>query len=308
MTDAVEREVRDRIRAGLIYTESEAAFQAPMVVSAQPTVLVIGASGRVGGEVCRQLREAGAQVRVATRRPEAMIAHGYDGTAAVDLTDPATLEPALQGVDAVHLMWPFFDTVEDARRKVSPIAERLGSSVRRVVYLSSQAAENDPQSFWAVVEEALEAQVPEWTMLRPTGFAANAQQWAPQIVNGDTVRWPFGQMARPLIHERDIAAVAVKALLEDGHQAHHYVLTGPEPVTQQAQVELIGAAIGRPLRWQELDRAHARSEFDIPDVLLDAWEDFLSHPEPVTDEVARLLGHPALGFADWARDRAGLFR
>lgn len=278
-----------------------------MVPSPHPTVLVIGASGRVGGEVCRQLRDAGARVRAATRRPEAMIP-GYTGTVAVDLTDPATLEPALEGVDAVHLMWPFFDTEQDARRKVSPIAKQLGSSVPRVVYLSSQAAENDPQSFWAVVEDALAAQVREWTMLRPTGFAVNAQQWAQQIVTGDTVRWPFGQMARPLIHERDIAAVAVKALLDDGHQARRYVLSGPERVTQQAQVELIGTAIGRPLRWQEIDRTHAQSELQIPDVFLDAWEDFLRHPEPVTDEVPRLLGRPALSFADWAHDHVGLFR
>lgn len=279
-----------------------------MVLSPRPTVLVIGASGRVGGEVCRQLRDAGARVRVATRHPEAGIPHGYDETVAVDLTSPATLGPALEGVDAVHLMWPFFDTAEDARRKVSPIAAQLGSSVPRVVYLSSQSAESNPQSFWAVVEDALTARVQEWTMLRPTGFAVNAQQWAPQILNGDTVRWPFGQMARPLIHESDIAAVAIKALLDEGHQARSYVLTGPEAVTQQAQVEHIGAAIGRPLRWQEIDRVQAQSEFNVPDVLLDAWEDFISHPEPVTDEVARLLGRPALGFARWAHDHVDLFR
>ncbi len=279
-----------------------------MVSSTLPTVLVIGASGRVGGEVCRQLRDAGARVRAATRHPEAMPPGSYDEAVAVDLTDPATLGPALDGVDAVHLMWPFFDTTEDARRKALPIAQLLGSSVRRVVYLSSQAVENDPQSFWAVVEDAVTAQVREWTMLRPTGFAVNAQQWAPQIVNGDTVRWPFGQMARPLIHERDIAAVAVKALLEEGHQARRYVLTGPESVTQETQVELIGAAIRRPLRWQEIDRAQAQAEFKIPDVLLNAWEDFISHPEPVTDEVAQLLGRPALSFADWAHDHVGLFR
>ncbi|MFT8396590.1 SDR family oxidoreductase [Propionibacterium sp.] len=273
-----------------------------------PTVLVIGASGRVGGEVCRQLRAAGAQVRVATRHPQAIIANGHAATMAVDLTDPATLEPALKDVDAVHLMWPFFDTAEDARRKVTPIAQQLGSSVPRVVYLSSQAVEDDPQSFWAVVEDALTAEVEEWTMLRPTGFAFNAQQWVPQIVSGDTVRWPFGQMSRPLIHERDIAAVAVKALLEEGHQARRYVLTGPESLTQQKQVQLIGAAISRPLRWQEIDRARAQREYGIPDVLLDAWENFLSRPEPVTDEVARLLGRAALSFSDWAHDHADLFR
>lgn len=64
-------------------------------------------------------------------------------------------------------------------------------------------------------------------MLRPTGFAVNAEQWAPQIMAGDVVRWPFGQMARPLIHEADIAAVAVQALLDAGHHGRRYLLSGP---------------------------------------------------------------------------------
>jgi nucleoside-diphosphate-sugar epimerase len=41
--------------------------------------------------------------------------------------------------------------------------------------------------------------------------------WADQIRESGVVRWPYGQAARSLIHERDIAAVAVRALTEDGH-------------------------------------------------------------------------------------------
>lgn len=278
-----------------------------MTPSTHPTVLVVGASGRIGGEVGRQLRIAGAHVRAATRHPETLSSDDHDEAVAIDLADPATLEPALEGVDAVSLIWPFFDTSADARRKAAPVTERIGASARRVVYLSSQTVEHDPDSFWAVVEDALTAHVEEWTMLRPTGFAVNAEQWAPQILAGDVVRWPFGQLARPLIHESDIAAVTVQALLGPGHHGRRYVLSGPERITQQAQVELIGEAIGRPLRWLELDRDRARSELGLPEVMLDAWERILHQPEPVTDEVQRLLGRPARRFADWARDHADKF-
>src|SRR3954452_20549929 len=78
--------------------------------------------------------------------------------------------------------------------------------------------------------------------------------WAAQIRDSDVVRWPYGQAARSLIHERDIAAVAVRALTEDGHAGARYVLTGPETLTQVEQVHAIGDAIGRPLRWEELSR------------------------------------------------------
>src|SRR5439155_19601936 len=42
-----------------------------------------------------------------------------------------------------------------------------------------------------------------------------------------------------LIHERDIAAVAARALTEDGHAGRTYVRTGPQVVTQEEQVRTI---------------------------------------------------------------------
>lgn len=264
-----------------------------------------GASGRVGAEVIKQLINQQVTVRAAMRHPEDLPA-GVEAVA-VDLTDPATFETALDGVDAVHLLWPFFHSGEQAQRMIAPIADLLGQRVRRVVYLSAQAAAANPDSFWAVVEDALAEKVAEWTMLRPTGFAVNAQQWIPQLRRGDTVRFPFGQAARPLIHEADIAAVAVAALLQEGHHGARHVLTGPERITQQAQVETIGAAIGRSLRWEELDRDRASRELDLPAPMLDAWEGFLTDPEPVTDTVRQITGRPSRTFATWARDHASDF-
>ena len=271
-------------------------------------VLVIGAAGNVGGQVCAQLAAAGADVRAATRRPELVEKGRHIEPAAVDLTDPDSLARAVDDIDAVFLIWPFFDAEEDARRKVAPIAEILGNSVPRVVYLSSQGVEKDRRNFWSVVEDAVADRVGEWTMLRPTGFAANARQWIPQLAEGDVVRWPLGRMARPLIHESDIAAVAVVALLHDGHAREDIGITGPELISQEAQIHAIGAATGRDLRWEELSRDQAAAEFGLPDMMLDAWEGFISDPEPITDEVGRLTDRPALSFGEWAREHADDFR
>lgn len=273
-----------------------------------PRVLVTGASGSVGGQLCSQLTRAGAKVRAATRHPMDLAPDDHLESAVVDLADPDSLAPALDEVDAVFLMWPFFDSEEEARRKVTPIAELLGRKVPRVVYLSSQGVVHDRHNFWAVVEDAVSEHVREWTMLRPTGFAANARQWIPQITNGSVVRWPFGDMARPLIHEADIAAVAVEALLGEGHHAQSYVISGPEMVTQREQVTAIGSATGRDLEWEEISRVQATGEFDLPDMMLDAWEGIFSDPEPITDQVERLTGRAARSFSDWARDNADGFR
>ena len=84
--------------------------------------------------------------------------------------------------------------------------------------------------------------------------------WAPQIRAGDVVRWPYLAAPTAPIDERDIAAVAVRALCEDGHAGAEYVLTGPQSLSQFEQVSTIGRVIGRSLRIEEISPDEARRE------------------------------------------------
>jgi len=86
-------------------------------------------------------------------------------------------------------------------------------------------------------------------------FAANALRWwAPQIRAGNVVRWPYADAPTVPIDERDIAAVAVRMLCEEGHGGEDYVLTGPQSLSQSEQVRIIGEALGRSLRFEEYRR------------------------------------------------------
>ena len=92
-------------------------------------------------------------------------------------------------------------------------------------------------------------------------FASNARfWWAATIRDGDVVRWPYGAAETAPIDERDIAAVAARALYEDGHAGGDYVLTGPESLSQAEQVSIIGDAIGRRIRFEELSPEEFRRE------------------------------------------------
>ena len=195
------------------------------------------------------------------------------------------------------------------------MAEIAARHVGRVVYLSAQAAGERPGSFWALAERAIADSGAAWTFLRPTGFASNTLMWADQIRAGDVVRWPFGAAARALIDERDIAAVAVRTLTEDGHAGARYVLSGPAALTQAEQLAAIGPALGRRLAWAELPRpaaqqmlAAAWGDPDFARSALDTWERFVTRPETVTTTVRDLTGAPARRFADWAAAHVGEFR
>lgn len=281
-------------------------------MSEPSTVLVTGATGGVGRHVVNGLLSAGTRVRALTRRadlaglpPDVEVVEG-------DLTDPATVEAAAKGADAAFWLWPSFSP-DGAAAAV----EALTRHVRQVVYLSAMNVRDDRPTeanlVWGAVEQLVEQSGTRWTFLRAGGFAKNTLQWAAQIRGGDVVRLPYPQARRSLIHERDIAAVAVRALLNDGHDGRTYVLTGPETLSQAAQVRAIGEAIGRPLRVEELPLDEARQQVaeqlgDHADSALAYWASLVDDPEPVTATVAEVTGRQARTFAAWAADHADDFR
>ena len=276
-------------------------------------IVLIGGTGQVGRQVAAQLMERHLPVRVVTRGLNPAGAPPGAEVARADLADPASLEPHLAGAQAVFLLWPF--TSPEMTASLAPkVAEIAARRAGRIVYLSAQAAADQPGSFWALVEQAIEDSGASWTFLRPTGFASNTLLWADQIRSGDVVRWPFGAAVRALVDERDIAAVAVRALSDDGHEGARYLLSGPAVLTQAEQLAAIGQAIGRELRWEELPRqaalqalAAAWGDRAFAETALDAWEWFVDHPETVTSTVQDVTGAPAHSFADWAAANATAF-
>lgn len=166
-----------------------------------------------------------------------------------------------------------------------------------------------------VVERAVEASGVEWTHVRPGAFAANALwQWGPSIRGEGVVRVPYPDAAAAPIHEADIAAVAITALLGDGHAGRSYPLSGPESLTQRDQIAILGAALGRDIELVELSPEQAREQFAgaIPGPVLDAlmrlWAGAVGRPAQVLPTVEQVTGHKPRTFAQWAAEHADRFR
>jgi uncharacterized protein YbjT (DUF2867 family) len=280
----------------------------------QTVILVTGANGKVGGSVLTQLLDVGVAVRAVVRDPRrAALPAGVDVVTG-DLADPDSLGPALAGVDSVFLVWPTIAADHAAPEVIAAIAKQA----RRVVYVSANGVTADAAAgilgSHAMMERLIEDSGVEWTFLRPTGFAANTLGWAPQIRASGVVRWVHGAARRSLIHERDIAAVGVRALTEDGLVGERPVLTGPAAISQVEQAHTIGAAIGRPVLFEEISDDEARRGVfaglpaAVADGLLAAHAALVANPELVNDTVERLTGRPAHTFAEWAADHADDFR
>ena len=284
--------------------------------SGRSAILVTGATGNVGRHVVSQLLHTGVAVRALARDPgSAGLPSGVDVVRG-NLSAPDTLDTCLKGVDAVFLLWPAL-TVDLAPAVLNVIRKHA----RRIVFLSSLgirddlAQQPDPiNAFHADIERLIEQSGLEWTFLRPGGFATNTLWWAPQIRAEGVVRWAYGACARASIHERDIAAVAVRVLTGGGHGGAKYLLTGPRTLTQVEQVQIIGEVIGRPLRFEEISPEAMRSQLlaRIPPAVVDGaltyWARLVTEPEVVSPTVEEVTGAPARPFRDWVSDHSSDFR
>ena len=284
--------------------------------SGRSVILVTGATGNVGRHVVSQLLHTGVAVRALARDPaSAGLPDGVDVVHG-DLSAPGTLDACLKGVDAVFLLWPALAA------DLAPAALNvIRKHARRIVFLSSLGIRDDLEqqpdpinAFHAHIERLIEQSGLEWTFLRPGGFATNTLWWAPQIRADGVVRWAYGACARASIHERDIAAVAVRVLTGDGHGGAKYLLTGPQTLTQVEQVQIIGEVISRPLRFEEISPEAMRSQMlaRIPPAVVDGaltyWARLVTEPEVVSPTVEEVTGAPARSFSDWVSDHARDFR
>lgn len=282
------------------------------------TVLVTGATGKVGRHLVRSLSDAGVGVRALVRDPNA----GGRGAADLpddvelvtgDLTRAETVAEAARGADAAFLLWMGFDAGA-AGATVAALADH----VSRIVYLSAAELQDDrvgvKEGPWSRVEDAIHAAGVGWTFLRAGGFAANALGWAPDIRAGRPVGMPYPEAVRSPVHERDIADVALRSLLDpELHDRKAYEITGPEQLSLRAQAEILGVTPGRPVTVHHQSIEEATAELsptmspDYAESALAYWATLETSPERVSDDVPRVLGRPARTFAAWARDHADDF-
>ncbi|MFF9851426.1 NAD(P)H-binding protein [Streptomyces litmocidini] len=264
-------------------------------------ILVTGATGNVGGEVVRALARAGEPVRALVRRPADAPAEQVVG----DLDDPDSLAPALDGVRGVFLL--------PGHRDMPGLLDRMRrAGVERVVLLSSLATvatdtRNVLSEYMIGSETAVRESGLAWTFLRPNAFMSNALRWLPQLRAGDVIRDAFGAVPVASVDPYDIAAVAVRALLDPGHEERVHPLSGPEPLLPAQRLAVLAEVLGRDLRFHALSDEEGRAAMaaaGVPEPYIRAFFGFYGDgtldESQVYPTVERVTGRPPRTFRQWA--------
>ncbi len=278
-----------------------------MAMNQPSTVLVTGATGNVGRPLVEQLLAAGHRVRALTRTPAtANLPRGAEVVSG-DLADVGSLAGVFTGVDAAHLI-----TVNGSDHSELATGREIvdlagGAGVRRVTVLAGGPEPSE-------LETAVRASDLAWTRLSPVEFMANALEWAESVRTEGVVREAFPEMRSAMVHEADIAAVAVVALTGDDPGRRDHWITGPQALTPADKVATIADVLGRDVRYVELTRDEIVANWRAEGYGDEDVEFFIAmRTDPpvagytVLPTVEQVTGRPPRTFARWVQDNRAAF-
>ncbi|MDP9475118.1 MAG: SDR family oxidoreductase [Actinomycetota bacterium] len=277
-------------------------------------ILVVGATGRVGGAAVEHLLGEGFEVRALVRRPEKgerLRALGAE-LAVGDATAPDTLGPAVRGCSGVFSALgagPGRGASEDVeyRGNLNLLSAARSAGVGRFVYSSALMADHPlAQRVGAFREKArfeeklLAAEDVSPTILRPAIFMETLHM----MLQGPVAFIP-GRQQRPVswIAAGDIARAAVRAIQRDLLGRHE--LAGPEIVSFDGAFHRLGRARGGRIRALHVPlgpmRAAGRFSPYVGEManMMTFFDtvSFAADPSVLLDT----FGVPALTIEEWAR-------
>jgi uncharacterized protein YbjT (DUF2867 family) len=279
-------------------------------------ILVTGAGGTVGSEVVNQLQANGAAFRAAYHsqsKADAARAKGIDAVL-IDYNQPQTLEAAFQGIEKLFLL-----SSSNAQQEIQAVDAAKRAGVKHIVKLSVIGAQEEAFSFaqWhRSAEKAIEASGLAWTFLRPNGFMDNTHNYMGSSIKEQNAFYgSTGDAKIAHIDVRDIAAVAVKALTEAGHEGQSYTLTGPEALTYGDIAAKLSTATGRTINYVNLgddDIKQGMLATGAPEFYADAYVDLLRWYRTgdggrVSGEVKRITGREPIAFDQYAKEHISAF-
>ena len=282
-------------------------------------ILITGATGTVGSEVVKRLSAQGRQARALTRDLRKVEADEFPHIEFVqgDFDDADSLHRACSGVEQAFLLSNSSERAEQQQIGFVQAARKTG--VRHIVKLSQLHADvNSPGRFLryhAAVEAAIEATDLTFTFLRPNLYMQGLLNFAQNIKEKSAFFAAAGDARISAVDVRDLADVAVAALIDSRHKNKIYSLTGPEALTFEEMADGLSQAVGRTISFVHVPPETMRGALDglgFPawqaDGLLEEFDMYRrGEAAGIESGVTEALGRRPRPFVEFAQDYAPLF-
>ncbi|HHV7518744.1 TPA: SDR family oxidoreductase [Burkholderia orbicola] len=220
------------------------------------TILVTGATGRIGRQLVRQLVDRGADVRVLVRDPAKADFPAAVTVAQGDMLDVDALRAAFSGVRTLFLLNGVAGDEFTQALIVLNLAREAG--IERVVYLSVLHADRFVNVPHFAVKFGAERMIEQMgfsaTILRPAYFMDNDATVKDVIVGHGVYPMPIGGKGVAMVDARDIAEVAAIELIRRNDTpatlpVETINLVGPDTLTGPQLASIWSDTLGRPVAY-----------------------------------------------------------
>jgi ergot alkaloid biosynthesis protein len=266
------------------------------------TILVTGATGKVGRRLAERLSAAGMAHRPASRHPA-----GEAGVA-FDWWDRATWAGALAGASAAYLIAPRAEG-DSGPVMIDFVQQAIAAGVRRFVLQSGSPIPAGAPGVGKVHAWLADSSA-EWAVLRPSWFMQNfTEALAGQTIRAEDAFYTAAEDGRvAFIDAYDIAGAALGALTAPESLNADAILTGPRAITYDEAAAIIGAVLGRPIEHRRVtpaEVARRHIENGVPEMtgqMLGLMDVAIGNgvEDRVTDGVERLSGIAPTSFEAFA--------
>jgi uncharacterized protein YbjT (DUF2867 family) len=278
-----------------------------------PTILVTGATGKIGSAVTEQLLDGGgAKVRALVHRKDARSDRLRELGAEVvvaDMFDPQHVESAVRGVQRISYVPPWHPHVLNSGVLFATAAQRAG--VEAIVGVTQWLANPShpaisTRQMWLL--DRLFDRIPgvAHVTVNPGFFASGYLLPLPLATLFGVFPGPTGGGRNAPASNEDIARVMVAALLDPArHAGRTYHPTGPEMLSGDDMARIIGEVVGRRVRHVEISVPQMLKAFRADGARL-GLDDFLQAQLRWFLEETRLGTWEAGGVTTDVRDVAGV--
>ena len=283
-------------------------------------ICITGAGGTVGQEIVKQLQLTKVPYRVAyfsQRKMETALNQGLDAVM-IDYNHPETLHRAFTGCDQLFLLGPNVPNQTQLELNAVEAAKAVG--VKHIVKQSVMGAQEESYSLALVhrpVEKAIELSGMKWTFLRPNSFMQNVVTFMGDTIKAsNTFYSASGQAKIAHVDVRDIAAVAVKALIEPNHVGKAYTLTGTEAITYDKLADILSQVLGRSIYHISLSPTDLKQGMlaeGIPEAIVDRMLDLERYyredgASRITNDIKQITGKEPRYFVQYVSDYSSLLQ
>ncbi|WNL40004.1 NmrA family NAD(P)-binding protein [Halomonas sp. PAMB 3232] len=286
------------------------------------TILVTGATGQVGAAILDRLH--GADIRALTRDPARLGERDVVTAVQGDLTDPVSIEAALQGVDTLFLLTSV--SPDEANQAMMAVNLAKAAGVRGIVYLSvSHAGRYVDTPHYAskhLVERMIWTAGLPATILRANYFMQNDLTAKDALLEG-VFPQPIGEVGVAMVDVRDIADAAVAELLRR-HQADASLpatlieVCGPEVLTAADVAAIWTDALGLEVSPGSADlgafeaglrhRMPAWMAHDLARMFSGFQREGMVPAPQAAATMEQLIGHPLRRYRDFAQEAVASWR